>query len=274
MQTAAELRVDSLFSYQPYTLAYLKQTVLDNLIYLSNPGGFNDPWDCRPYFYSDVDDLEIRKAVIQFYVNAYKRTRPNGQINIEQAISQLEQNPERLKRFMNTFSDGLFSDICGQYRVRCLTTEYGNALMWGHYAAKHTGVCLGFEVKNPVFSTAFKVEYVEDYPSFQLTDESVETNIKILTTKSHVWNYEDEFRLIALEGTTKSAAYNMLIVNNNLLEIPEEALKTVITGCSMPEEHKMQIEDLLKTTGKNISLKEAIRLPNQYGLAIRDKFTA
>lgn len=124
MQTAAELKIGSLYSYQPYTFKYLEQTVLDNLIFLSNPVGFNDPWDCRPHFYSDVDDPKIRQAVIGYYTAAYKKARPDGQINIEDAISQLDKNPEKLKGFMNKFSIGLFDDICSQYRVRCLSLTH------------------------------------------------------------------------------------------------------------------------------------------------------
>ncbi|WP_435641106.1 DUF2971 domain-containing protein [Micavibrio aeruginosavorus] len=271
MQTAAELKIGSLYSYQPYIFEYLKQTVLSNLIFLSNPVGFNDPWDCRPHFFSDVDDPEIRKAVISYYTTAYKKARPNGQINIEDAISQLDKDPEKLKGFMKKFSDGLFEDICSQYRVRCLTTKNDNALMWGHYAAKHTGLCLEFDVKNPVFCAALKVEYNKDYPPFQLTDDSAEANVKILTTKSNHWAYEDEFRLIALENTTKLPADQMLIVKNSLLEIPEGSLKSIILGCLMPEEYKQQIADLLKNSGKKIVLKEAARLPNKYGLEIKER---
>jgi len=142
---------------------------------------------------------------------------------------------------MNKTSEGVAMDIDRQYRICCLTTKPSCPLMWGHYAEKHSGVCLEFKVRNETFCGALKVEYEENYPPFQLTDDSAEDNIKVLTTKSQDWANEEEYRLIALENNTNLPIANMLVTNNGLLVIPEGSLNSIIVGCMMPEEDRKEL---------------------------------
>ena len=269
MTTAQELKIRELYHYQKFDMDWLNQTINHNIIYLSNPGGFNDPWDCRPHFHSDVDDPQVKKEVIDFYVNAYNKAHPSGgKVDVGKAIEELNRDTEKLKGFINKTSEGIAGDIDRQYRVYCLTENPCCVLTWGHYADKHTGVCLEFNVPNDVFSAAEKIFYEEEYPPFQFTDDSVETNVKALTTKSMDWSYESEYRLIALDDGASLSAGGMLVTKDNLLPIPDEALKAVIVGCLMPKENKDQIEALIKASGKAIKLKQAVRFPGRYGLSI------
>ncbi|MCK5374297.1 MAG: DUF2971 domain-containing protein [Alphaproteobacteria bacterium] len=269
MQTAQELGIRELYRYQQYKIEWLRQTIQDNRIFLSNPSDFNDPWDCKPYFYSNVDDPMIRKDVIDYYVQTHQKAYPDGGgINIETAIKKLNVNPEKLKALMNKTSEGIAEDINKQYRLYCLTTKPSCPLMWGHYAGKHTGVCLEFKVPNEVFCGALKVDYEENYPPFELTDNSTDTNVKAMTTKSKDWEYEDEYRLIALEKSTKLPKYEMLITDRNFLSIPDGALNAIILGCMMPEENKRAIKKIIDTSNKDILIKQTVRLPNKYGLDI------
>ena len=216
MQTAAELKIQELYRYQAFNLDRLKQIIQENVLFLSNPCNFNDPWDCQPYFYSDVDNPRIKKAVIGFYVKSYEKFNPDGGgVDIHEAIKTLDADPDKLKAFMNKTSVGVAEDIDKQYRVCCLTTKPTCPLMWGHYAEKHTGVCLEFNVRNEVFCKALKIEYEENYPPFQLIDDAVETNVKALTTKSQDWSYEDEYRLIALDKYTNLLTDGMLVTDGN-----------------------------------------------------------
>ncbi len=47
------------------------------------------------------------------------------------------------------------------------------------------------------FGQALKIEYVIDYPTFDLSDDTEDRSLLPLVTKSTHWSYEDEFRLIA-----------------------------------------------------------------------------
>lgn len=84
----------------------------------------------------------------------------------------------------------------------CLTDDWQSPVMWAHYADKHYGVCLGFDVSGPP-GLINQVHYVPDRlrdlldqkESLMGIDEGIIR--KILTTKFRDWAYEREYRLFA-----------------------------------------------------------------------------
>lgn len=94
----------------------------------------------------------------------------------------------------------------------CFGAVWDNPMMWAHYADKHKGVCLGFEVEDKLVSTVdytdakIDVEFGEHLPNHGL---SVELLNKVLTTKSTAWTQEQECRVLAALKTPdpKSGLY-------------------------------------------------------------------
>jgi hypothetical protein len=82
----------------------------------------------------------------------------------------------------------------------CFGAVWDNPMMWAHYADKHTGICLGFEVEDKLVST---VDYtdekidVEFGAHLQNHGLSIELLNKVLTTKSIAWESEQERRVLA-----------------------------------------------------------------------------
>lgn len=82
----------------------------------------------------------------------------------------------------------------------CFGATWDNPMMWAHYADKHSGVCLGFEVEDELVSVIdytdekIDVEFGPHLPNHGL---SVELLNKILTTKSTDWASEKERRTLA-----------------------------------------------------------------------------
>ncbi|WP_419695437.1 DUF2971 domain-containing protein [Mesorhizobium muleiense] len=76
--------------------------------------------------------------------------------------------------------------------ILCFSRTWSNPLLWGHYAEKHKGVAIGFDV--PARNT-FKVGYRDTRlaaPSGRdLTELDVEA---LLLTKFRAWSYETEQR--------------------------------------------------------------------------------
>lgn len=79
----------------------------------------------------------------------------------------------------------------------CMSKRWTNPLLWGHYADKHKGIVLGFDVDPDVFA---EIKYQEDRPVLPgvdmkkkraLTEDDLEI---ILWTKFRDWSYEEEFR--------------------------------------------------------------------------------
>lgn len=91
-----------------------------------------------------------------------------------------------------------------EHGLLCLTETWQNPVMWAHYAERHYGMCLGFDVQDDL---AEEVTYLDkrlnwtldkDKPQFGLSNNDIR---KILLTKFVDWKYEQERRiLLPLEG--------------------------------------------------------------------------
>jgi hypothetical protein len=102
-----------------------------------------------------------------------------------------------------------------QFGLLCFSRRWHNPLLWSHYADKHRGVCLGFDV---VYDGLVRVSYVRDrltdpfrgVPVSRLSEampqEQLEGLIRrVLSTKFRDWRYEQEQRLfVNLDSTTRT----------------------------------------------------------------------
>src|SRR5690348_1176523 len=87
-----------LYHYQPFNVDWLRQMIVGKKLRFSNPARFNDPWDCKPAFDSDVAlDPANRERHVQYYI---KITRKHGGIpeeEIQRRAQILRDNPLKLK---------------------------------------------------------------------------------------------------------------------------------------------------------------------------------
>lgn len=91
----------------------------------------------------------------------------------------------------------------------CLSESWSNPLLWGHYAEKHTGIALGFEIPekllNPVIyaKKPLKIPIDNQTGIPKLSETLVE---HLLRTKFADWKYEKEMRLfVRLDHSTKES---------------------------------------------------------------------
>ena len=76
--TAATMGLDRLYLYQSFDPDRLSKIILDKELYFSNPGDFNDPWDCRPWLnVSALDNPVVFDRHIDFYIMITRRDFPN-----------------------------------------------------------------------------------------------------------------------------------------------------------------------------------------------------
>jgi hypothetical protein len=92
---------------------------------------------------------------------------------------------ERLRDYKRTMSD--------RFGLLCFCGGWSNPLLWSHYADKHKGMCLGFDIDN---DTVKPVKYVRDRPSVgsTLIENSKALLDHLLWTKYIDWQYEEELR--------------------------------------------------------------------------------
>jgi len=112
-------------------------------------------------------------------------------------------------------------------------------LLWAHYGDGHKGFCLGYKTDKLIGDFSLEkrrllpVQYSKSLPRFSIAmignDEKIK--IKLIGTKSKLWSYENEVRLISKVG-------------KNYYE--PDSLKSVYFGLRMPESQKKQIMETLK----------------------------
>jgi hypothetical protein len=82
----------------------------------------------------------------------------------------------------------------GSIGILCFSRNWDNILLWSHYGASHTGICLGFDVPDD-----YDVDVHYQPNLIQIRgpqDVNEELQLRMLRTKHENWSYEQEVRLI------------------------------------------------------------------------------
>lgn len=140
-----------------------------------------------------------------------------------------KRHREAFARFKNQIND--------KAGIVCFSGAWGSPLLWGHYADKHAGMALGFDV---VDDKLIDVRYTSMRPKVKFD----EFNRKIINgpqvlndlirTKFTDWKYEDEYRMFAkLDKLQKKAKLSFVKFSEDLV------LREVILGinCNTPIEN-------------------------------------
>lgn len=110
----------------------------------------------------------------------------------------------------------------------CFSTKWSNPVMWSHYADRHRGLCLGFDVADvsvgPVSYSGQRLAVeIENLSSPH--DLSVDYVRKILFTKYAHWQYENEYRgFVTLEEIDEATGLYFADFSERLI------LRQVIVG--------------------------------------------
>lgn len=268
VRTATTDKLKKLYHWQPFVPGEeSEERLIDSLvnrrIYCSSPRDFNDPWDCYPYFDSDIykDQNERNKLSDWLADDVQKRSGSGLDSSSEIQINQIKQSFEKAEEFISKFFTPTFFD---QYRVYCLGPDVENVLMWSHYADSHKGICFEFSVNNRLFCNALSCIYSDKYPIIKLHDNS---DLQLVLAKSSVWEYEKEYRIIAQEACYGTDDIDIPRTNDGYLQIPDEALMSVIIGC---RGNIQRVKELVRKHASQVSIKYAQQAANRYAVRIQE----
>jgi hypothetical protein len=95
------------------------------------------------------------------------------------------------------------ADFARLYGLLCFSLTWHNPLLWSHYADRHRGLALGFDVAEEILKP---VSYVATRPTLTKIDPTVAT--WLLFTKFVDWQYEQEVRIFTtLQDQDPSGLY-------------------------------------------------------------------
>ena len=141
------------------------------------------------------------------------------------------------------------SQIDGAQGILCFSKHWKNPLLWSHYADKHRGIALGFDVPN---SSLKPVRYVARMDKINLLSEDIPQEKfdvfldRLRYTKFKDWKYEDEVRqFFNLRSLSEQGGLYFVPFSQDLLlrevilgphcDIPIEAIRSLV------EPHQPQV---------------------------------
>lgn len=208
-----------LYKYISFASSHWRENVFDGQLAFSFPSEFNDPFDSR--WFLDYEKIIKRR---------FQRER--------EAFPAELFNEESFKNYIRlSEEDTLY--IRYAYCLTCFSSTPHSNLMWGHYANKHKGVCLEYDVSRlPDFMKVIMPVVYTDKPfdAFELWDmEGIDDQSAVLCPllfKSADWSYEKEWRVII-----RNEEYNTphIIKTNN-------AISGIYYGFRANGEERIEIE--------------------------------
>ena len=180
-----------LFRYRKFD-EHWKKNILERTIYLSKPKTFNDPYDTAVRISYDT-------------LKSYFVHKNNNINNLKK--KQIEQ---KIRKIIRDQDDILSENFKENLRVACFSNVNDSILMWSHYADFHKGFCIEYDTrKGSIFSNALPVIYKKErYDAAKcLVEHTNKTSITPILYKAKVWDYENEWRIIATDKHLSETNY-------------------------------------------------------------------
>jgi len=247
-----------LFKYRsldgPYGLANVRQIIEDNVMRWQSPTSFNDPFDCSPNLFFGTSDA-ARKA---WLTQTSKTLNPSANRHERRAavapsVADWKTHEASLS---NRFHDSILKSA-----VTCFSLTQDHPLMWAHYGDSHGGVCFEFEEQHDDSRfVGLDVVYRTDRVPVDLTRfrEGLDAIKSAILTKSDVWGYEREVRMIDYKKDAGPRAF------------PPAALKAVTFGLRTTPDNRARVIDMVRNRKRHIAVREAVLDGSTYAISSRE----
>lgn len=164
---------------------------------------------------------------------------------VDPSIKQLNKNTEAYNYLLDSI------------KIGCLTIKNNNTLMWSHYADKHKGICIEYDIEKIYDKDNLIINKV-NYKMPIITNKSIADNeileidninrlIELFSIKSDEWKYEKEYRILYYDKEKRK--------DGILIDCP---IKSICFGTETLEDDKKLICEIIKNKkGNQIKFKEA-----------------
>lgn len=203
-----------------YFGSHFVETLKEKALYVAKPSSFNDPFEL---FYRYVENW--KPSLIRYYfdrgnfdqplTDAFKATFSRKPTRREFSRYKKQMLAKSLHQHQQGNFTGPTADIelCHSladeaWRICCFTETNikptDEILLWSHYASKHQGIRIEFEIPYDASQSGYLLESI-DYSHERVPIDSSNLDFegsitrslrKAITTKSTAWSYENEVRLV------------------------------------------------------------------------------
>lgn len=137
----------------------------------------------------------------------------------------------------------IFAGISKKWGLLCFSLGWSEPLLWSHYADKHTGIAIGFEIlQDKVITVGYSSDPIRK--QIKLTSDS-KTDEKLFLDLARVkykkWDYENEYRiLVKLEDCLPATPDGLRFLKfGNRLKVRE-----IVLGCKF--DYKKEKENMIR----------------------------
>ncbi len=248
--------VNTLYKYVPIN-KYSLRILSDNAVWCSKPGNFNDPFDSQ-YNVATIEKGLTPDHFLRLFQEVYGMSKAKQRA----ALSHLFLPDGTIRKTIKKRISQRVAELaqCADMGVYCLTEDPGSILMWSHYAAEHTGMCVGFERSEDNAlgndGICLPVTYSRNY----LTVDTMRIFLKkdfspvedMMRTKFHHWEYEKEWRLFSQFGNAESEAPGKI--------------RVVILGCRVSSRSRNRV--LKELNGKEVKVYHSVPSTGKFELSM------
>lgn len=233
-------------SFYKYVTSETLDKILNGSIRLTQPSGFNDPFELSMEVF---DPYGLNDGARNFSFDVLHPRRDISKYLVDRDFSHDNCN--------DSFSRKVVKQLNEAIGILCLSKNEESHLMWAHYADSYRGAVIEFDSNHEFFKGAIEVNYVDERPKLHIDYflESDPIPVSELCSKSEVWSYEKEWRIIRSlrDCTSHKAKKGQLPIC--VMNLPLEAIKCVTLG------ERSSLDTVRKTLSKlketNIEIKLA-----------------
>jgi hypothetical protein len=150
----------------------------------------------------------------------------------------------------------------------CFSRNWDNLLLWSHYGASHTGVCLAFEIPDGDPGANYDTDVLYQPNLLQIRrseDVNFDLANRLLRTKHESWSYEQEVRMfVGLNDPPDAKGLNWIEFGAHLV------LKAVIIGAQCHPSVSKEVEEAVKPYGDVVKCWWAGMRPDAFLLVKQD----
>jgi Protein of unknown function (DUF2971). len=237
----------------------VKELISTGKLWFSSAKSFNDPFDTAITYNYDGVNSPIAERWAHNAVNRYM-----PELSLLERDQYVANRLHQIRTDPNDILANRQEAIEHNYKsfgICSLAKKNDSLLMWGHYANKHRGLCIGLNVdviwkvtnelvhRKLVIDLA-KVNYSKSIPKINffeamLDDKDNKHVMQFVGTKYADCSYENEYRLVCFESP------------NTLISFGPEIVSEIVFGCRMQEEERNSILDFSRSNYPSVRLYEA-----------------
>ncbi|WP_428303677.1 DUF2971 domain-containing protein [Lacipirellula sp.] len=240
---------ERLWKYRPWN-AFTRSLVVDGSLYHATVEELNDPFEFR-WRERMPTTIEGQRKYVDAVCDEVM-PRQDRKTRKRQREFWMRQLRERVKHYDCGIGLAPLQFALG---VLCLSKVPDNISMWSHYAARHSGVCVGISTSKVSRRRFYPVHYTDELPTLeadQYLNRDAKTFVQLSLTKARLWQYEKEWRSINHPGPH---------------DFPG-CVEQVIVGCWASTEVEHEVRMAARAAEQSIALFKAVLDETQFALNI------